>query len=62
MLPLWSFSMRFDNRQDVELVTLDSRRPARVLNRQRLTRPSNEPEADPCSVGSSSGTTSRSWR
>lgn len=41
------YDPRFDNRQDVEMVTLDSRRPGRVLNRQRLTRPSNEPEADP---------------
>jgi hypothetical protein len=40
------FDPRFDNRQDVELVTLDPR-TLEVSQRQRLTRLSNEPEADP---------------
>lgn len=39
--------LAFDNRQDVELVTLDSRHPGRAVNRQRLTAPSNDPAADP---------------
>jgi hypothetical protein len=40
------FDPNFQNRQDVELVSLD---PAtgNVTRRQRVTRPSNEPEADP---------------
>jgi len=41
------YDLGFDNRQDVELVTLDSRKPRQQVNRQRLTAPSNEPEADP---------------
>jgi hypothetical protein len=44
------FTNRFDpvfqNRQDVELVSLDPT-SANVVSRQRVTRPSNEPEADP---------------
>jgi hypothetical protein len=40
------FDPRFDNRQDVELVTLDPRTLG-VSQRQRLTSLSNEPEADP---------------
>lgn len=36
---------RFQNAQDVELVTIDA--DGSVLKRQRLTDPSNEPEADP---------------
>jgi len=39
--------LAFDNRQDVELVTLSTRRPSTVLDRERLTAPSNEAEADP---------------
>jgi len=41
------YDLGFDNRQDVELVTLDSRQPRQPIDRQRLTSPSNEPEADP---------------
>lgn len=41
------YDLGFDSRQDVELVTLDSWDPNRIVNRQRLTSPSNEPEADP---------------
>ncbi len=40
------FDPRFDNRQDVELVTLNPN-TLNVANRQRLTSLSNEPEADP---------------
>jgi hypothetical protein len=40
------FDPVFHNRQDVELVSLD-RATARVVQRQRVTRTSNEPEADP---------------
>jgi hypothetical protein len=44
------FTSRFDpifhNRQDVELVTLNPN-SALPVRRQRVTRPSNEPEADP---------------
>lgn len=40
------FDPRFDNRQDVELLTL-SPQTDQVLGRQRLTPISNEPEADP---------------
>ena len=44
------FTNRFDrifhNRQDVELVTLNPATGA-VVRSQRLTSPSNEPEADP---------------
>lgn len=41
------YDLGFDSRQDVELATLDTRDPNRIVNRQRLTSPSNEPEADP---------------
>ncbi len=40
------FDPVFHNRQDVELVSLD-RATATVVRRQRVTRLSNEPEADP---------------
>jgi hypothetical protein len=40
------FDSRFDNRQDVELVTLDPETLG-VTQRQRLTSLSNEPESDP---------------
>ncbi len=40
------FDPRFDNRQDVELVTLNPETLGTV-DRQRLTSLSNEPEADP---------------
>jgi hypothetical protein len=40
------FDPRFDNRQDVELLTLDPR-TRQVTNRQRLTSLSNEAESDP---------------
>ncbi len=40
------FDPIFHNRQDVELVTLDANSGLPV-RRQRVTRPSNEPEADP---------------
>jgi hypothetical protein len=40
------FDQRFDNRQDVELVTLNPETLGTV-DRQRLTSLSNEPEADP---------------
>jgi hypothetical protein len=45
------FDPRFDNRQDVELVTLNPRTLG-VSQRQRLTALSNEPEADPVLGGS----------
>jgi hypothetical protein len=45
------FDPRFDNRQDVELVTLNPETLA-VTRRQRLTPLSNEPEADPVLGGS----------
>lgn len=41
------YDLAFDNRQDVELLTLDPARPAHAVRRQRVTSPSNEPEADP---------------
>ncbi len=40
------FDRVFHNRQDVELITVDSR-SANVTSRQRITPFSNEPEADP---------------
>jgi hypothetical protein len=40
------FDPTFQNRQDVELVSLDPD-TGNVTRRQRVTRPSNEPEADP---------------
>ena len=45
------FDRRFENRQDVELVTLNPKTLGTV-NRQRLTSLSNEPEADPLLGGS----------
>ncbi|MDP9226763.1 MAG: hypothetical protein M3P18_23560 [Actinomycetota bacterium] len=44
------FDRVFHNRQDVELVTLDPK-SKRVVTRRRVTKVSNEPEADPTVFG-----------
>ncbi len=41
------YDLGFDNRQDVEVASIDSRRPTGRIVRERLTSPTNEPEADP---------------